>query len=275
LRLTKSPRELTLIRRSTDLSVAAILEAMRSSAPGVYEHELDAVARFFFYRGGAQGDAYYSLISSGPNAWFPHYHRGARRMQDGELVLMDVGPDVGYYSTDVTRQWPVNGKWNAWQRELYGFYLMYYRAILDSIRPGPVADVKRNALARMKEGLGRLTFSKPSYEKAARDFVAAFAASSPSSLGHWVGMAVHDVGPSDGILRPNMVFTIEPQFRVDDERLYLRLEDMVLITEIGSENLSGALPMDMAAIEKVMAEEGLLQRYPESFVQPTSLGAPR
>ena len=130
---------------------------MRSTVPGLDEHELDAVAKFFFYRGGAQGDAYHSLIASGPNAWFPHYHHGARRMQDGELLLMDVGPDVGYYSTDVTRQWPVNGKWNAWQRELYGFYLMYYQAILDSIRPGPVADVKRNALARMKEGLGRLT----------------------------------------------------------------------------------------------------------------------
>jgi Xaa-Pro aminopeptidase len=275
LRLIKSQRELTVIRRSTDLSVAAILEAMRSTVPGLYEHELDAVAKFFFYRGGAQGDAYYSLIASGPNAWFPHYHRGGRRMQDGELLLMDVGPDVGYYSTDVTRQWPVNGKWNAWQRELYGFYLMYYRAILDSIRPGPVADVKRNALARMKEGLGRITFSKPSYEKSARDFVAAFEASSSSSLGHWVGMAVHDVGPADGILKPNMVFTIEPQFRVDDGQIYVRLEDVVLITETGAENLSRALPMEMPAIEKVMAEEGMLQRYPRLVSPQTSLSGQR
>jgi Xaa-Pro aminopeptidase len=263
LRLVKSPRELTLIRKATDLAVEAIHEAMRSTVPGLYEREFDALARFIFFRAGAQADAYYSLVASGPNAWYPHYHRGARRMQDGELVLMDFGPDVGYYSTDVTRQWPVNGKWNGWQRELYGFYLMYYRSILDSIRPGEVTAIKRDALARMRAGLSGTTFSKPAHEKAAREFVEGFEKTIETPrLGHWVGMAVHDVGPADGILRPGMVFTIEPQFRVQDERIYIRLEDMLLVTADGVENLSGALPMDMAAIERVIAEEGLLQRYP-------------
>ncbi len=274
LRLVKSPRELTLIRRATDLAVEAIREAMRSTVPGLYEREFDALARFVFYRGGAQADAYYSLVASGPNAWYPHYHRGTRRMQDGELVLMDFGPDVGYYSTDVTRQWPVNGTWNAWQRELYGFYLMYYRAILDSIRPGEVSAIKRDALARMKTGLAAMSFSKPAYEKAAREFVESFEKTVDTPrLGHWVGMAVHDVGPADGILKPGMVFTIEPQFRVPEERLYLRLEDMLLITATGAENLSAALPMDMAAIERVIAEEGLLQRYPGRTFEPSSPAA--
>ena len=88
-------------------------------------------------------------------------------------------------------------------------------------------------------------------------------------------MAVHDVGPSDGILKPNMVFTIEPQFRVEDGQIYVRLEDVVLITETGAENLSRALPMEMPAIEKVMAEEGMLQRYPRLVSQQTSLSGQR
>ena len=110
LRLLKSPREIALIRRATELSCLAILEAMRSTQPGLLEHELDGLAKFIFYRNGAQGDAYYSLIASGTNAWWAHYHAGKKRsMQDGELLLMDFAPDVGYYSADVTRQWPVNG----------------------------------------------------------------------------------------------------------------------------------------------------------------------
>jgi len=81
----------------------ALLEAMRSTRPGMMEYELDAVAKFIFFRGGAQGDAYYSLIAGAPNAWYPHYHEGKRDLRDGELLLMDYAPDVGYYSSDVTR----------------------------------------------------------------------------------------------------------------------------------------------------------------------------
>ena len=268
LRLIKSPREIALIRKATRLSGLALVEAMRSTEPGLVEHELDAMAKYIYYRNGAQGDAYYSLIASGPNAYFPHYNAGKRTMRDGDFLLMDYAPDVGYYMSDVTRMIPVNGKFNAWQRELYGFYLDCYKAILKNIKPGLTAQaVKRAALEEMRPALARAKFSKPIYEKAAREFVEAYARSAENplgGLGHWIGMATHDVGGQDGgPLRPGMVFSIEPALRVPEERIYIRLEDVIVITERGADVLTTFVPLEMAEIEKVMAEEGLLQRYPK------------
>lgn len=264
-RLIKSPRELELIRKTTRLSGLALMEAMRSTVPGISEYELDAVAKYIYYRNGAQGDAYYSLIASGPNAVFPHYNAGKRVMRDGELLLMDYAPDYGYYMSDVTRQWPVNGKFNDWQRELYGFYLECYRAILSHIRPrATAASIMREAAADMRRALARTKFSKPIYEAGAREFVESYersAAAPCASLGHWVGMATHDVGRDCGPLRPGMVFTIEPALRVPEENVYIRLEDMIIIGEARADILTTFVPMDIPGIEALMREEGMLQRY--------------
>ncbi|HSD67095.1 MAG TPA: Xaa-Pro peptidase family protein [Vicinamibacteria bacterium] len=262
-RLVKSPLEIALVRRATRLACLSILEAMRSTEPGILEHELDGVSKFVYARHGAQGEAYYSLVASGENAWYPHYASGRRRMKAGEMVLMDHAPDVGYYMSDVTRMWPVSGRFSAEQRELYGFYLATYRAILEAIRPGAA---KRAVMEEAADGMDRVTaatrFSKPVYEKAAKEFVKAYRESAKrGGLGHQVGMSTHDVGQSD-TLRPGMVFTIEPQFRVPEERLYFRLEDVVVVGETKAEVLSGWLPLDPDAVEKAMAEPGILQRYP-------------
>ncbi len=265
LRLIKSPREIAMIGRATRLSGLALLEAMRSTRPGQYERELDAVAKFVFYRNGAQGDAYYSLIASAQNAWWPHYNAGKRKMEDGDFLLMDYAPDVGYYMSDVTRMWPVNGTFAPWQRELYGFYLACYEAILKAIRPGVDAGtVMKEASKQMERALATAKFSKDTYRKGAETFVKEYRESAgkpDASLGHWVGMATHDDGPHSGPLKPGMVFTIEPALRVPEEKIYVRLEDLVVITEKGSDVLSNFVPRDVAAIEKVMKEEGLLERY--------------
>ncbi|MFI5005990.1 MAG: aminopeptidase P N-terminal domain-containing protein [Solirubrobacterales bacterium] len=274
-RLIKSPREIALIKRATRLACLALQEGMRSTTPGLYEHELDGLARFFFYRNGAQGEAYYSLIASGPNAIFPHYNAGKRRLKDGELLLMDFAPDVGYYMSDITRMWPVNGRFSPWQRELYGFYLACYRSILKAIRPGATpAAIMKGALGEMDKALAATRFSKPVYEAGAREFVTRYreAADTRPRLGHWVGMATHDVGSDEGPLRPGMVFTIEPALRVPEEQIYIRLEDLVIVTDSGTDLPSEWLPMDMAAIEKVMAEDGLLQRIPRDAEGATPPG---
>ena len=268
LRLIKSPREITMIEKATRLSGLALMEAMRSTVPGTYEYELDAVAKYVFYRDGAQGDAYYSLIASAQNAYWPHYNAGQRKMLDGDFLLMDYAPDVGYYMADVTRMWPVNGKFSSWQRELYGFYLTSYQAILKHIRPGVTAQVIKQEAARdMETALASTKFSKPEYERAAREFVSSYkssAANPRSGLGHWVGMATHDVGVDSGPLRAGMVFTIEPALVVPEEKIYVRLEDMIIITDTGARIISDFVPMDITGIEKVMQEEGMLQKYPRS-----------
>jgi Xaa-Pro aminopeptidase len=185
MRLIKSARELAVIRKATRASAFALMEAMRSTVPGIPESDLDAVAKFVFYRNGAQGDAYYSLIASGPNATFPHYNAGRRIMQDGDFLLMDYAPDIGYYMSDVTRMWPVNGTFNDWQRELYTFYLDSYRAILNRIRPGATpATIRAEAAADMDAILARSKFSKPIYENAARAFVDNYRRGT-GGLGHW------------------------------------------------------------------------------------------
>ena len=262
-RLVKSPREIALIRRATRLAGLSILEAMRSTEPGIFEHELDGVSRFVYYRHGAQGEAYYSLVASGENAWYPHYASGRRMMKDGEMVLMDHAPDVGYYMSDITRMWPVNGRFSAEQRELYSFYLATYRAILKAIRPGPTKQaVMEEAAAEMDGIVTAKHFSKPIYETAAKEFVKSWRESAKrGGLGHQVGMSTHDVGQTD-TLRPGMVFTIEPQFRVPEEKLYFRLEDLIVIGEAKAEIVSGWLATDIDAIEKVVQEPGILQRYP-------------
>lgn len=267
LRLIKSDAELAQIERATRLGGEALMEAMRSTRPGIRERELDAVARFIFVRHGAQGEAYRAIVASGRNAWFAHHRAGNKEMRADELVLMDFCPDLGYYRCDVTRMWPVDGSFSAVQRELYGFYLAFYNSILAEMRPGISAQqVKLNALPAIDAALAATRFSKDTYERAARDFVEDFrvGAQNPNTgLGHGVGLSTHDPGRSEGgILRPGMVFVIEPQFRVPEEEIYIRLEDMIVIREHGAEVISDWVPRDIAGIEALMREEGLLQRHP-------------
>jgi Xaa-Pro aminopeptidase len=268
LRLIKSPREIALIKKATILSGLALMECMRSTKPGIMEYELDAAAKYIYYRHGAQGEAYFSIVASGPNALLGHYHAGKRRMEDGDLVLMDFAPDFGYYMSDLTRTWPVNGKFSASQRELFVFYAGCYRAILKAIRPGATAQaILQEAVKDMDGILTGTKFSKPSYEKAANSFVNGFRASARNPrarLGHWVGMATHDVGEDNGPLRAGMVFTIEPAFSIPEEQINIRFEDLIVIGERRAEILSDFVPMDVDSIEKLMREPGLLERSPRS-----------
>jgi len=269
MRLIKSPAEMEMIRKATRLSGYALMESMRSTKPGMKEHELDAVAKYVFYRNGGQGDAYYSLIATAENAYFPHYHKGKGTMKDGDFLLMDYAPDYGYYMSDVTRQWPVNGKFSSDQRDLYGFYLACYKSILYNIEAGKTAaEIATKAATEMQQHLAKATFSKEIYKKAATRFVESHKAraSRRTTLGHWVGMATHDVGRIDGPLKAGMVFTIEPQLRVPEEMIYLRLEDLVIIHENSVEIVSEFVPMEIDAIEKLMKEEGMSQRYPKEQI---------
>jgi Xaa-Pro aminopeptidase len=269
LRAIKSPREVAVIERATRIGGEAIMEAMRSTAPGIAEQELDALARFIHVRHGAQGEAYRAIVASGGNAWFAHHRASDAVMADGELVLMDYCPDLHYYRCDVTRQWPVNGTFSPVQRELYTFYLGVYEAILYSIEPHITAQaILQDAVRKMDGVLSATTFSKPAYEHAAKQFVDGYrrraqdASGRGANLGHAVGMSTHDMGGGSGLMRPGLVFTIEPQFRVPEERIYLRLEDMIVITETEARILSDFVPRSIAGVETLVAEEGLLQRYP-------------
>ncbi len=258
LRSVKSDWEIQVMREAGRLTGVAVLEAMRSTAPGVMEYELGALAQLVFHRGGAFGAAYEPIVAAGPNIWHGHYGAKTAELLAGQLVLMDAAPDYRYYTSDIGRMWPVSGAWEPWQLELYGFIARYHVELLARLRPGVTSDDVLAATAEVMRGvLDETTFSKPAYEQAARE-----ALEFPYHLSHPVGMSVHDVGEYRGRpLVPGHVFTVDPMLWVPEERLYIRCEDTVVVTEDGIENLTGSVPIDPAEIEAVMREPGLLQLF--------------
>jgi Xaa-Pro aminopeptidase len=264
MRLVKSPREIALIREATRISGLGIMEAMRSAQPGMYEYELEAIADYVFKKHNSQGIGYFALVAAGKNASWPHYHAAQTKTEDGQLLLFDYAPDYKYYTADVTRMLPVNGKFTADQKELYTIYLRLYQALMTSIRPGSVNAILKDAVAKMDKVVASFTFTNPKYKEAATRFVEGYrgrVGSGGGSLGHMVGMEVHDVtAPMSDGLKPGMIFTIEPALTIPDDRVYVRLEDMILITETGYENLSSFVPMEVAEIEKLMAETGFAEK---------------
>jgi Xaa-Pro aminopeptidase len=257
LRAVKSPREIQVIREATNITGLAIMAAMRESRPGLHEYELQAPAEYVFTKHGAIGAAYFALIATGPNTYYTHYNRNTSVLADGDLVQFDYAPDYKYYQSDVTRVFPANGKFTPRQREMYGIYLKLYQAVLGSIevhkRP---ADVIKAAVVKMDAIMASYPFTDARIKTAATNFVANYRRQQDTarSLGHNVGMEVHDVGGLQAdTLEPGRVFTIEPQFRIEEEHLGIRLEDMILITETGVENLSAFVPIEIDDIERWMA----------------------
>ena len=258
LRLVKSESELAAIRAASVLAGRAVLEAMRSTAVGVREYELAAVAEFVFREAGAAGGSYEAIVATGANAWHGHYIRKDAALADGELVLMDYAPDLDYYTSDIGRMWPASGTWEGWQLELYGFILRYHRALLQRLRPGVLADdVLDDAAEEMREVFDGTVWSAPEFERAALD-----ALSFRGHLSHPVGMAVHDVGSYRGHpLEAGLVLTVDPMLWVPERRLYVRCEDTVAVVEGGIENLTGFVPLEPEEIELTMREQGLLQTW--------------
>ena len=256
LRAVKSAREIAVIREATRITGEAILAAMKAARPGLHEYELQASAEYVFKKNGALGASYFALIATGQNTYYTHYNRNTSVLADGDLVQFDYAPDYKYYQSDVTRVFPANGRFTPRQREMYGIYLELYQALLTSIQVHKTpADCVKDALVKMDAAMASYTFTDGRIKAAAAKMVEGYRSrqATTRSLGHNVGLEVHDVGGLQAeTFEPGRVFTIEPQFRVEEEHLGIRLEDMILITDNGVEVLSGSLPITVAEIEQVM-----------------------
>jgi len=259
MRLIKSEREISIIREATQIAGLGIIEAMKSTKPDVYEYQLGAAAKYVFTLHGAMGDSYPAIIGGGTNAYMGHYFHKTDKLVDGDLVLMDYAPDYKYYSSDVTRIWPVNGKFNEEQRALYEFIVAYRDALFKYIKPGVTSnEVLDQAAADMKEYLLGKAFVKPAHLKAVQEGI-----KFRGHFQHPVGMIVHDVGRVHGVkLEPGMIFTIDPMIWLREERLYIRIEDVALVTEDGVENLSAFVPTSIEEVEKTIAEKGMIEERP-------------
>jgi len=260
IRGVKSPREIALVRRASELAGLGVMEAIRSTETGVFEYQLDAACRYVFLLNDARLDGYRSITASGTaNIWNAHYFRNSKQLEAGDLVLMDYAPDYHYYVSDIGRMWPVDGSYRPWQRELLQFVLEYRNAVLARIRPGVSADaIRAEAGLAMDPVFARTRFSKPTFEAAARKLVE----TGGGVFSHTVGMAVHDVGSYRELLKPGHVFSVDPQLWVPEENLYIRYEDTVVVTETGVENFSAFLPSELAELEALAREKGIVQTLP-------------
>lgn len=262
MRLHKDATELELMREAADITAEAHLRAMQEAAPGVHEYEIEASFRDVFIRRGCERAAYGPIIGSGPNACVLHYRENRRRMQEGELLLIDAGCEYEFYACDVTRTFPVSGTFTDAQRALYQVVLDSQLAAIEASRPGATIDGIHDVTVRtLVEGMVSVGLLEGDVdglireEKHKRYYM--------HRTSHWLGLDVHDVGAYyvDGESRPlapGMVFTIEPGIYVrgDDEEaperfrgLGIRIEDDVLITEDGHEVLTDAIPKTVADVE--------------------------
>ncbi|MEL1266068.1 aminopeptidase P N-terminal domain-containing protein [Pseudoxanthomonas putridarboris] len=265
LRLFKSRDELKLMRRAADISVQAHLAAMRAARPGIHEYELQAdVERVF--RAHDAWPAYGSIVGAGANACVLHYRANNAQARDGDLVLVDAGAEFRGYAADITRTFPVNGRFTPAQRALHDLVGAAQRAALAQARPGLPYEAGHNAAVEtLTEGLLKLGLLKGKLEKNIAD--GSYRRFYRHKTGHWLGLDVHDVGDYriDGesrLLEQGMVFTIEPGLYVshDDETvdakwrgIGIRTEDDVLVTDGDPSVLTDALARNADEIEAAMA----------------------
>ena len=265
MRLVKDADEIALIRRATEITGRGHVLAMKATAPDRYEFEVQEALDGYCYANGARRMAYPSVVASGPNSVFLHWERNDRRMKAGDVLLNDSGAEYRYYSTDITRTYPVNGRFTPEQRAIYDVVLAAQKAALDEVRPGALHAEIGKASARVQtEGLVRLGLLSGNVAKLVRDN--GHRALTKHGISHWVGLDVHDagrysVGGDSRRLEPGMVFTIEPGIYVPEAmagvdrkwwNIGVRIEDVVLVTDSGYECLSCSVPREAAEVEKTV-----------------------
>ena len=242
LRVVKDADEIARLRKAISITAEAQREAMKAAAPGMWEYEIEAVIEGTFRKRGAERVGFPSIVGSGINSTTLHYDKSRRQTKPGDVVVMDIGAEYGYYSADVTRTIPVNGKFTPRQRQIYDLVYATQQAAIDSTRPGiTIQRLSQIASQYMEQHSGTLCGTSPCN----RYYI--------HGLSHWLGMDVHDVGGSlQQPLRPGMVFTIEPGIYIPEEELGVRIEDDILVTETGAEVLSAGAPRKAEEVERAM-----------------------
>ncbi|WP_300002862.1 Xaa-Pro aminopeptidase [uncultured Cedecea sp.] len=264
MRLFKSEAECEILRRAGEISALAHTRAMETCRPGMFEYQLEGEIHHEFTRHGARFPSYNTIVGSGDNGCILHYTENESKMQDGDLVLIDAGCEYQGYAGDITRTFPVNGKFSAPQRAIYDIVLESLDTAIALYRPGTtMQEVTVQVVRIMVTGLVKLGLLKGDVdtlisENAYREFFM-------HSLSHWLGLDVHDVGDYGAdrsrILEPGMVITVEPGLYIAPDAdvppeyrgIGIRIEDDILITEDGNENLTASVVKSADDIEALMA----------------------
>jgi Xaa-Pro aminopeptidase len=246
LRMNKSPEEIALIQHATDVTLEGHRAAWERAAPGLYEYQVAATMTGIFAESGCARSAYSPIVGSGPNSVFLHYSRNSRRMDAGEVLLMDVAAECAGYASDITRTIPVSGKFTARQKEIYEVVLGAQKAAIAAVKPGmTLSKTAPNSLYKVAydyiNSHGKDLHGKP----LGQYFI--------HGLGHSVGLNVHDPIDYNQPLQAGMVVTDEPGIYIPEEKIGVRIEDMILITQDGAELLTRRLPRSVNEIEQFMS----------------------
>jgi len=248
LRLIKSELEVSHLRKAIDVTWSGIQRMLRQSRPGMYEYQLEAEFTYELNRNGVRQTGYPSIVASGPSAVVLHYDTNQRVTEDGDLVLVDLGAQWEHYSADVSFSFPVNGHYTNRQRQLYELVLHVLREVTALVRPGATwSQLNDAAKGLLAQGLKQAGLMEND-EELSRYYY--------HSIGHFLGLDVHDVGGKEPVFVPGMVVTIEPGIYIAQEGIGIRLEDDVLVTDTGFEVLSACVARDPEAIEALMRTTG-------------------
>jgi len=254
LRRIKSAAELDMLRRAGKICADATNQAIRCTKPGVYEYELAAIGEYTYRINGARGAGYHPIVASGKNIWHPHYWRNDKALSDGDLVLFDCAPDLNYYTSDIGRMWPVNGKYDATQRRLYAFIVEYHKVLLDEISAGlATLEIHDAAAKRMKPYIDAMKFADDEEERGVRNTLTFH-----KHLTHGVGMSCHDHGYwGEKPLEPGAVIALDPQLWIPEKQLYIRVEDTVAVTPDGVENFTESAALELDDVEQMVGTSEL------------------
>jgi Xaa-Pro aminopeptidase len=234
MRSRHSADELAIMQRAVRISEAGFAAAAAAIRPGGTEALLEAEAERVWKAAGARRPAYASIVGSGPNSTILHYPRSERALEDGDLVLMDMSAEFAHYAADITRTFPVGGRFSAEQRKIYDLVLKAQQAAFDRVRPGAFYEDLDAAARKVIEDGGYGDY-----------FI--------HGLGHFVGLDVHDAGPYQEPLAPGMVLTLEPGVYLPDRKLGVRIEDEVVVTETGARYLTDGIPRRADEVERWMS----------------------
>ena len=266
MRLFKSEEEIGLMQRAADIASEGHIEAMKAARPGMKEYEIEALIEYTFRKNGASAPAYNSIVGSGANATVLHYINNESTLQDGDLLLIDAGAEYGGYASDITRTFPINGRFTEAQRDIYDLVLKTQMACVERVRPGAnVEELKDYSIELLTEGMVQLGLLKGEPKKLIEE--EKYKQFYMHGLGHFLGLDVHDVGryhikDEARRLAPGMVMTVEPGLYIapdtkDIPEKYLgigvRIEDDVLVTDDSPRVLSSKAPKQVEEIEELMA----------------------
>lgn len=269
MRLYKSAEELRIMKKAAQISAAAHIRAMQACAPGVYEYQLEADILHACAVEGGRYQAYNSIVGGGNNACILHYVENSAKLKSGDLVLIDAGCEYENYASDITRTFPVNGRFSKEQKTIYNIVLAAQTSALTKVRPGCHWNESHDESVRtITEGLVAIGLLNGDVEELIAE--EKYKAFYMHRIGHWIGMDVHDVGDYKvggewRVLEPGMVMTVEPGIYISPDNedvpakwrgIGVRIEDDVVITKDGYEILSSDVPKSVEEIEALMSQEG-------------------